>query len=75
MTVTRRSAVGYRKRSSVRSRAVQAERQLDLLAGHAEQFSPSAFSSHGLLLSLLRAGGVSLRVYRADDRLVRGTLR
>ena len=74
MTVTRRSVVGYRG-ASVRSRAVQAERQLDLLAGHAEQFSPSAFSSHGLLLSLLCAGGVSLRVYRADDRLVRGTLR
>jgi len=74
MTVTRRSVGGYR-RASVLSRAVQAERQLDLLAGHAEQSSTSAFSSHGLLLSLLRAGGVSLRVYRADDRLVRGTLR
>ncbi len=33
-----------------------------------------AFEPAHQLLSLLRAGSVSLRVYRADDRLVRSIL-
>jgi hypothetical protein len=46
---------------------------LDFDAAYPSQFCLSAIRSLRLLLSLLRASGVSLRVYRADDRLVRGT--
>jgi hypothetical protein len=38
------------------------------------EFPSSAFEPAHLLLSVLRAGSVSLRVYRADDRLVRSLL-
>jgi hypothetical protein len=38
-----------------------------------EQYVPSAVH-HSVLSSHLRAGGVSLRVYRADDGLVRSLL-
>jgi len=58
-----------------RSTRLQAQRQLDLPAAPKEQSFASAFLSRHLLLSLLRAGDVSLRVYQAGDRLVRGILR
>jgi hypothetical protein len=47
---------------------------LDLQPGHIEQYQPSAVHL-SVLSSLLRAGDVSLRVYRADDGLVRSLLR
>jgi hypothetical protein len=46
---------------------------LDFEPGRVEQYSASA-AHLSLLSSLLRAGGVSLRVYRADDGLVRSIL-
>jgi hypothetical protein len=47
---------------------------LDLLPENAKQSSPSAVRSRHLLLSVLRRS-VLLRVYPADGRLVRSTLR
>ena len=46
-------------------------RQLDFSATFHSEFLPSELEPAHLLLFVLRAGSVSLRVYRADDRLVR----
>jgi hypothetical protein len=73
MTVTGRSIVELRMALDG-ALPSQARCQLDFDERGAPQFSSSVGVSSDLLLPLLR-GRVSLRVYRADDRLVRGILR